>query len=61
MNYLGNGIIDPLLKNVSGQKFIRIDKYRMNIFPEIKNFENNIFDHRTIYQRFYFQKGSLKK
>ena len=56
MNYLGNGIIDPLLKNVSGQKFFRIDKYRMNIFFEIKNFENNIFDHRIIYKDFTFKR-----
>lgn len=45
-NDLGNGIIDPLLKNVSGQKFFR----------EIKNFENNIFDHRTIYKDFTFRR-----
>lgn len=60
-NYLGNGIIDPLLKNASGPNFFRIDKYRMNIFPEIKNFENTIYDHRTMYQRYYFQKGEPKE
>lgn len=56
-NYLGNGIIDPILENLTIPKFLRLDKYKMNIFPEIKYFENTLLDYKTMYQRFYFQKG----
>ena len=60
-NFLGNGIIDPLLEKVTGPKFFRLDKYKMNIFPEIKFFENTFLDYRTMYQKYYFQKGEPKE
>ena len=60
-NYLGNGIIDPLLNNTNDTKFLRLDKYKMNVFPEIQYFENTLLDYILMYKQFYFQKGDPKK
>ena len=59
-NYLGNGIIDLILKNTTNKHFLRLDKYKMNIFPEIKNLDNISFNHRYKYNNFYFRKGDPK-
>ena len=60
-NYLGNGIIDPILKNITDKKlYLRLDKYKMNIFPEYKYFENTSLDFMSRYRLFYFQSGDPK-
>lgn len=56
-NYLGNGIIDPLVRNISSKKFLRLDKYKLNVFPELKFFENSTLNAVDKYRKFYFQKG----
>jgi len=40
-DYLGNQIIDPLIKNFSCNKFFRLDKNKINAFPELKYFRNS--------------------
>lgn len=40
-DYLGNQIIVPLIKNFSGNKFFRLDKYKINAFPELNCFGNS--------------------
>ena len=60
-NYLGNGIIDPILKNITDKKlYLRLDKYKMNIFPEYKYFENTSLNFMSRYRLFYFQRGDPK-
>ena len=56
-NYLGNEIIDRLTKNVTIKKFFRLDKNKMNAFPENKYYENSSLTKIQQYQQFYFQKG----
>jgi hypothetical protein len=61
-NYLGNGIIDPLLRNVTNEKYyLRLDKFKMNAFPELLYFENVSIINSDKYKQFYFQKGEPKK
>ena len=55
-NYLGNSIIDVLLKNTSGQMFFRIDRHKINAFPETKFFGNSTLNNFQRYRQFYFQK-----
>ena len=60
-NFLGNGIIDPLLKNITDNKlYLRLDKYKTNIFPELKYFENISMKNEEKYRAFYFQKAEPK-
>lgn len=60
-NYLGNGIIDPLVQNINDEKiYLRLDKYEMNIFPELKYFENSSLDNMERYQEFYFKNRDPK-
>ena len=56
-NYLGNDIIDKLTKNTTDKKFFRLDRNKMNAFPEKKFFERSSLDTIQKYQQFYFQKG----
>ena len=56
-NYLGNGIIDRLVKNTTSKKFFRLDRNKMNALPEIKYFENSSLNNMQRYKRFYFRKG----
>ena len=56
-NYLGNGIIDPLVRNTSSTKFFRLDKYKLNVFPELKFFGNSTLNVIDKYIKFYFRKG----
>ena len=55
-NYLGNGIIDPILRNITGKKYFRLDKYKINAFPELKFFANSSLNAIEKYKLFYFQK-----
>ena len=56
-NYLGNEIIDRLTKNITIKQFFRLDKNKMNAFPEYKYYENSSLTKIQQYQQFYFQKG----
>ena len=58
-NYLGNGIIDKYLKNVSKKEFARIDRKNIGAFPEyyfIKNESSGI----NKYKKFYFSNGNAE-
>jgi len=55
-NYLGNEIIERLTKNITTKKFFRLDKNKMNAFPENKYYENSSLTKFQQYQQFYFQK-----
>ena len=55
-NYLGNGIIDPIVRNINGKKYFRLDKYKMNAFPELKFFPNSSLNAIEKYKLFYFKK-----
>ena len=59
-SYLGNGIIDNILTNVSAAKFKRINRDEINAFPEIKYFDNTSFSSIRRYIYFYFQKRDLQ-
>ena len=54
-DYLGNGILDKLVKNVTSKQFCRIDRQKMNTLPEIRFFENSSLDLIQRYKQFYFQ------
>ena len=56
-NFLGNEIIDRIAKNITTKKFFRLDKNKMNAFPENKYYENSSLTRFQQYQQFYFQKG----
>ena len=57
----GNGIVDPLLRNITDKKYYsRLDKYKMNILPEYKYFQNTSLNNAQKYQLFYFKKGDIK-
>ena len=55
-NYLGNGIVDKLVKNITGKRFKRLNRYKINAMPEIKFFENISLNSIQRYQQFYFKK-----
>ena len=55
-NYLGNDIIDRLINSTKQNKFYRIDKDKINAFPEIKFFRNTSLNAIQKYRLFYFQK-----
>lgn len=57
-NYLGNLIIDPIIKNITENKFLFFDYKKMNIFPERKFCKNSSVNSYTQqYRLYYFQKG----
>ena len=56
-NYLGNEIIDRISKNITSKKFFRLDRNKMNAFPENKRYENSSLSNFEKYQKLYFQKG----
>ena len=58
--YLGNGIIDPLLKNITGKKFYGIDKEKIKVFPELIYFGNTSLNVYESYELFYFRPGDPK-
>jgi hypothetical protein len=59
-NYLGNGIVDVLIKNASKKQFLRLNRHKINVFPENKKASK--FSRNSIqrYQQLYFQKGDPK-
>ena len=54
-HYLGNGIIDPILSNVTDEGFLCVDSNEINVFPEIKFFQNSSLHEFYLYRSFYFQ------
>ena len=54
--YLGNGIVDKLLKNSTNKTFLRLERNIMNPFPEFQYFKNSSLDKIQKYLHFYFQK-----
>ena len=59
-NYLGNGIIDHFVKNITGKQFFRLDRDKIKVFPELHIFKNTSLDTIGKYQKLYFQKGDIK-
>ena len=58
LNYLGNSIIDPLLKNITDKKYLILDIRKMNVFPERQfNINNTLEFLINSYRDFYFSKG----
>ena len=55
-NYLGNGIVDRLIKNTTGKQFLRLDRAKINALPEIKYFSNSSLKSKERYLNFYFTK-----
>ena len=55
-NYLGNGIIDPILKNITGKKFFRLSSNKINPFPERNFLKDSPLNITEKYRLFYFQK-----
>ena len=57
-HYLGNGIIDKLLKNVKTKDYHGIDYRKIRVFPELAYFKNNAsINVYQAYDLFYFKKG----
>ena len=59
-NYLGNGIIDKYLKNITNNSFYRIDRNKLIIFPERKFYKNSSINNIQKYKLFYFGKGEVQ-
>ena len=58
-NYLGNGIIDQYLKNVSKTEYIKIDIENMHIHPEYYFIRNGSVIYK--YQKYFFSRGNAEK
>ena len=56
-DYLGNQIIDSLARDFTNGKFFRLDKYKINAFPELNFFGNSFLNPNEKYKKFYFRKG----
>ena len=57
-NYLGNGIINELLKNANKKEFIIFDWVKMNAIPERNEFSGHPVE---CYRKFYFYPGDPHK
>lgn len=55
-DYLGNAIIDPMLKNINNKKYFRLDSKSINAFPETIYFKNSSKINKDKYKDFYFEK-----
>lgn len=58
--YLGNEIVGRLIKLNKNDKFLRIDKNKINAFPEKKFFRKNKLNNGEKFRLFYFQKREPK-
>ena len=56
-NYLGNGIVDRLVKNTKGKEFIRLDRNKLHAMPELNFYENSSLSLPQKYSLLYFTKG----
>ena len=59
-DYLGNGIVNRVININKSNKFFRLDKDKMNAFPETSFFKNTKLDLQERYRLFYFQKRETK-
>lgn len=59
-HYLGNGIINRIINLNKSNKFCRLNKDKMNVFPEITFFRNTTLSPIKRYRLFYFKKGHPK-
>ena len=59
-NYLGNEILDRLINSSNEKNFFRLDRNKINVFPEINFFKNISLNARERYELFYFQKRDPK-
>lgn len=55
--YLGNELIDPLVKNVTGNQYYGINFNEMKVFPELEYFKNTSLNVYQTYDLFYFKPG----
>lgn len=55
--YLGNDIIDPLVKNASANQYYGINHNEMKVFPELEYFKNTSLNVYQAYDLFYFKPG----
>lgn len=55
-NFLGNGILDDILKNITDKQFLRLDRNEINALPEIHFFKDPKMNLIQKYQKLYFQK-----
>ena len=55
-DYLGNGIVNSLINKNITNKFFRLNKDKINAFPEITFFRNTSLSPLKKYRLFYFQK-----
>ena len=60
-DYLGNKIIDPIIKRIyiNTKKYFRLDSSKIKCFPE--RYTNNSLNISEKYREFYFKKGDPKK
>ena len=58
-NYLGNGIIDPLLKKAKGRQFLLVDRIKINAFPEL-TFQSKKENHTYLYTKCFFSQGKAQ-
>lgn len=54
--YLGNEIINPILRNITKKIYFRFDSSRVNAFPERNFYKNSSLNVIQQYEYFYFQK-----
>ena len=55
--YLGNSIIEPILRNSNSKKFFCIDQREIKAFPERIFFKNLSLDNFQKYRIYYFEEG----
>ena len=56
-NYLGNSIIDPILKNIKNKQYYPLFTDKINVFPENIYFNNTNLRNFQKYRMFYFRRG----
>ena len=60
LKFLGNKIINKLLKNVTENKFFSLDNKKINALPERTVYKNNKANYSQRYREFYFRKRNPK-
>jgi len=60
-DYLGNSIIDPILKNTKSKEYYPIFTDKINAFPEEIYFKNSNLKNFQKYKLFYFRRGNPKE
>lgn len=54
--YLGNGIVNELVKNTKRKEFMRLDRNKFNAMPEVNFFGNSSLTQPQKYNLLYFRK-----